>query len=171
MITLQQVDIPGQAIKELYEEAFPYEERRDWPVVLSLLGSGKLKILQLEKDGEFAGFVCYWPLPDYTFVEYLAIHAAARGGGIGTHIMEELEKRFGNLVLEVEPPLTEQAKRRVVFYERLGYLAFEQPYYQPPYHEGYPLLELRLMQKGSTHDGETFLNIKNQIYRFVYNLS
>lgn len=170
MIILKPANTPDEAVRELYEEAFPYEERRDWPVVLSLMETGKLRLLHLTKDGQFAGFVFYWPLPDFTFIEYFAVHAAARGGGIGTYIMEELEKMFGRLVLEVEPPLTEQARRRIVFYERLGYKMFDEPYFQPPHHEGYPQLELRLMQKGSTH-GETFQTIKNQIYHYVYNLS
>lgn len=83
--------------------------------------------------------------------------------------MQQLEIQFGKMVLEVEPPVTEQAIRRIKFYERLGYQTFPDAYYQPAYHEGYPPLELRLMQKGLT-PGETFLSIKNQLYKYVYNL-
>ncbi|CAL1516501.1 GNAT family N-acetyltransferase [Chitinophaga sp. MM2321] len=169
MISLLPITIADEAVKKLYEDAFPYEERRDWENLLALIASGKLSLLHISRDHAFAGFLCYWTLPDFTFIEYFAIHPDARGGGIGSQIMQQLGTKFGNIVLEVEPPLTEQAIRRIAFYERLGYQVFSQAYQQPPYHDNYPPLELRLMQKGFTSDEASFLRIKDQLYKHVYN--
>lgn len=79
MIALTHQAIPDETVKQLFEEAFPYEERREWPAILDLLAAGKVKFLCLTRGADFAGFVFYWPLPAFTFVEYLAIHPSSRG--------------------------------------------------------------------------------------------
>ncbi|MDR6565407.1 GNAT family N-acetyltransferase [Chitinophaga ginsengisegetis] len=169
MIRLVPTTIADEAIKNLYEEAFPEEERRPWNQQLSLVASGKLQLLRIVREDAFAGFIFYWNLPAFSFIEHFAIHPAARGGGAGTQVMQLMEAQLNGIVLEVEPPVTEQAIRRIKFYERLGYQTFAESYYQPPYYPHYPPLELRLMQKGLPPAAATFPDIKNQLYKYVYN--
>ncbi|NSL88614.1 GNAT family N-acetyltransferase [Chitinophaga sp. Mgbs1] len=167
MIRLIPTVTPEEAVRELYEASFPLEEKRPWDSLSELLKHDRLRLLTLDKEGVFGGFLFYWQLPDYFFIEYFAVHPDMRGGGTGSHVMRLLEEQTGGIVLEVEPPLTAQAVRRIAFYERLGYQAFPEVYHQPPHHKGFPPLELRLMQKGLT-PGETFLQVKNQLYKYVY---
>ncbi|PSL50036.1 ribosomal protein S18 acetylase RimI-like enzyme [Chitinophaga niastensis] len=169
MISMIPTNIAEDAVKSLYEAAFPKEERRPWEQELQLIATGKIRLLTLAKEAAFAGFVCYWQLPAFSFIEHFAIHPDTRGGGAGTQVMQLLEAQLGTIVLEVEPPLTEQAIRRIKFYERLGYQTFSQSYQQPPYYPDYPPLELRLMQKGMPHTATAFAQIKDQLYKSVYN--
>ncbi|MCW3463205.1 GNAT family N-acetyltransferase [Chitinophaga nivalis] len=168
MIQLVSVTEANEAVYNLFEAAFPIEERRPWDKQLHLMAIGELRLLHILKDDVFAGFVFYWELPDFCFIDYFAILPAARGGGSGTQVMQLLEQRFSHIVLEVEPPLTEEAVRRIGFYERLGYQTFPQLYHQPPHHAHLPPLELRLMQKGMSSTDAAFQEIKDQLYKNIY---
>lgn len=169
MIRLIPTTVADEAIKDLYEQAFPEEERRPWDQQLMLIASGKLHLLRIVSDNIFAGFIFYWRLPGFSFIEHFAIHPGTRGGGAGTQVMLLMEAELGGIVLEVEPPVTEQAIRRISFYERLGYQAFTESYHQPSYYPHYPPLELRLMQKGLTPGTAAFQTIKGSLYKHVYN--
>ncbi|MEZ2443710.1 GNAT family N-acetyltransferase [Chitinophaga sp. RCC_12] len=169
MIRLIPTTIANEATRDLYEEAFPEEERRPWNQQVQLVASRKLQLLHIHREDAFAGFIFYWNLPEFSFIEHFAIHPRTRGGGAGTQVMQLMEAQLNRIVLEVEPPVTEQAIRRIKFYGRLGYQAFAESYHQPPYHPHYPPLELRLMQKGLAPAAAMFPNIKEQLYKYVYN--
>ncbi|MBV8255827.1 MAG: GNAT family N-acetyltransferase [Chitinophaga sp.] len=170
MIQLQQSTHPSTDVKVLYDEAFPLAERRPWPAQLRLLAERKLQLVELRKEGQFAGFVFYWSLPSFSFIEYIAIAPAARGGGAGTYVMQLMADKLGPIVLEVEPPDTEQAIRRIHFYERLGYQTFPDPYEQPPHHPGHGGLPLRLMYLHLPTDLQ-FKDIKQTLYKEVYQVT
>jgi ribosomal protein S18 acetylase RimI-like enzyme len=169
MIELIPTNILDDVVKARYEEAFPLEERRPWDQQLALIASGKLQLLRIHRDHHDAGFIFYWSLPAFSFIEHFAIHPDHRGGGTGTQVMQTMEARLKQIVLEVEPPITEQAIRRIKFYERLGYQTFPEPYQQPPYYPQFPPLDLRLMQKGLAPAAADFTSIRNQLYQYVYN--
>jgi len=161
------VSIADDAIKRLYEDAFPKEERRPWNWQLELIAAGELRVLRISRDGLFAGFIFYWQLSAFAFIEHFAVHPDARGGGAGTRAMELLEKELGTMILEVEPPITEQAIRRIKFYERLGYTTFPDTYHQPSYYPEFPPLALRLMHKGLP-PALDFSYVQDQLYQYVY---
>lgn len=162
---------PLEDVKALLEEAFPPQERRRWDAQQQLIAAEKVKLLLLEKNRQFAGFVIYWALSDFYFIEYIAIHPDMRGGGAGSQVMRTLEKALFPLVLESEAPHTEIASRRVGFYERLGYVAWPHIYLQPPYHQGDAPVEMLLMQKGMHPDEPTFFRIKQELYRVIYGIT
>jgi len=169
MIDLIPVAVADEAIKELYEAAFPKEERRPWDWQSRLIAAGKIRILRIVKEEErFAGFVFYWNLPMFNFIEHFAIQADARGGGAGTRVMQLLEQQLETIILEVEPPETEQAIRRIKFYERLGYQTFPDTYEQPSYYPEIPPLKLCLMYKGCSPANTNFQHVKEQLYKYVY---
>ncbi|SEW28231.1 GNAT family N-acetyltransferase [Chitinophaga arvensicola] len=169
MIELIPVNIVEDAVKTLYEDAFPLEERRPWDQQLALVATGKLQLLRINRDHDYAGFIFYWSLPAFSFIEHFAIHPDKRGGGAGTQVMQVMEARLKQIVLEVEPPITEQAIRRIKFYERLGYQTFPEPYQQPAYYPQFAPLDLHLMQKGLSPAAADFISIRDQLYKYVYN--
>lgn len=161
------VTIPDQVI-QLYEQAFPVEERRNLSAQQTLLNSGALRLALLEKDGLFAGFVFYWQLTDFAFIEHFAVSADQRGAGIGSGVMRLMEQEYPCIVLEVEPPHTIDAQRRIRFYEGLGFTAYTFSYLQPPYQAGGQPLPMLLMQKGMPPEEHTFSKISTEIYLEVY---
>ncbi|PWV48375.1 GNAT family N-acetyltransferase [Chitinophaga sp. S165] len=161
------VTIPDN-VAALYEQAFPHEERRNLPAQQLLLNNGALRLALLENDEVYAGFVFYWQLTDFVFVEHFAIALEMRGSGIGSRVMRLMEQKYPRIVLEVEPPHSDDAVRRIRFYEGLGFKAYAYPYLQPPYQVGGAPLNMLLMQKGMSPEEHTFTKINSEIYLEVY---
>jgi ribosomal protein S18 acetylase RimI-like enzyme len=130
-------------IKELYYAAFPEAERRDWQSLLNLLGTQSEMWMQvIEEDGLAIGFWVFWVLGDFYFLEHFAVDPVLRGKRYGERIMQEL-MQHSQVILEVEPASTENALRRIAFYERLGFTLLSFPYFQPCYRDpeaSYPML-------------------------------
>lgn len=130
----------------LYETAFPREERRPTDQWLTLLESNPLiHLLPIEPK---AGFLTYWTLDGFLYIEHFAIKESARGNGLGSRALREfLEAQAVQLpvILEVEPPATAIACRRIAFYQRCGFHLLDQPYLQPSYRNDGTTLPLRLM--------------------------
>jgi len=171
MLTIQNlkspVTIPGY-VAALYEQAFPPEERRNLTAQQELLNNGALRLAILENNDVFAGFVFYWELTDFMFIEHFAISPEQRGSGIGSGVIRLLEQEHPHMVLEVEPPHSDDAIRRIRFYEGLGFKTYAFPYLQPPYQAGGTPLPMLLMQKGMPPEEHTFTKINSEIYLEVY---
>ena len=71
-------------------------------------------------------------------------------------------------LLEVEMPTEEMSKRRIGFYERLGFVLDHHVYFQPPYRKGEAFLEMRLMTHGELDLERSFERVKTIIHQNVY---
>lgn len=169
MLKLVSTKTAPEEVYTLYEAAFPVVERRPWPEQLALVEQGKLHLSLLIQSEEFAGFVFFWPLHNFHFIEHFAVSPALRGSGIGTAVMNVLSDSFSRILLEVEPPETgADAERRIRFYERNGFTALPFSWQQPSYHPGGEPLHLILMQKGMDNSAETFARIRYELFEKVY---
>ncbi len=146
-------------VEDLYMQAFPEEERRLWNPRPEGL---RLQIARDSADS-FLGFITTWQLPgDITYVEHLAVSPALRGLGTGGRIIDMLPAR---VILEVELPETEEARRRIAFYERHGFRTVpEQPYLQPPYARHLPSVPMLLMVRGEFDVAQTARNLHRIVY-------
>ena len=82
------------------------------------------------------------------------------------HVLSLSQQPF---VLEVELPDTDIARRRIAFYERIGFVLCEKHYLQPPYNEGFPAVPLRLMEYGGQLTKTDFDQVAHTLHRVVYN--
>lgn len=85
--------------------------------------------------------------------------------------MDEFFSLVGDrpVILEAEPPeLNETARRRVAFYERLGYKLNPHEYYQPPYKLGGKPLRLVIMSAPNALSEEEFFRARTVLYRDAY---
>lgn len=155
----------------LYESAFPPDERRRSEEFLRLVEEEPLFQLDIfvnERD-EFVGFFTKWVWDDFRYGEHFAVSPEFRGGGYGREILEE-EFRDDNrpLLLEVELPENEMARRRIGFYQRNGFRLWEEiPYVQPSYSPGLASLEMKLMTRGDielTADDERIRRFRRCVY-------
>lgn len=120
-------------------------------------------------DGTPAGFVSYWDLGDFCYIEHFAIDPEKRNGGYGGKLLDQLRaKEERPFVLEVELPEEEMAQRRINFYQRKGYTLWEEEYFQPPYKAGDGQLPMLLMVNGALNPRTDFERIKGRIHRTVY---
>ena len=164
-------DAVPSRIKDLYHHSFPLYERRPWPQQVLLVEEKKLQLLELVLDNRFAGFIFFWPLSAFIFIEHFAIDHTRRGSGIGTQAMQHVAAVSGTVILETEPEdQGMHAQRRIRFYEKLGYKKFPFPYQQPPYLPGYPAPNMYLMHNGQPTGAADFEKVKNEIYTTVYGI-
>lgn len=121
------------------------------------------------EDNVPVGFITYWNLGDFYYIEHFAIDPDHRNGGYGKKVLAHLKERLNApIVLEVELPTEEMSKRRINFYQREGYTLWEKEYFQPPYKTGEDILPMLLMVNGELDAEKDFEQIKNKMHREVY---
>ncbi|MFI3240514.1 MAG: GNAT family N-acetyltransferase [Bacteroidales bacterium] len=119
---------------DLYLEAFPVEERRGLDYFLECLNYSSFRLYAIVDGDRFIGFIAWWDLADVRYVEYLATSPAMRGEGYGKMILQNFMAESDKpILLEVEHPEDEIKRRRIGFYERLGFTLNAHDYAQPPY--------------------------------------
>ena len=72
------------------------------------------------------------------------------------------------VILEVEPPETEIARRRIGFYQRLGLYLNDFPYTQPSMQKDQPPIPLKIMSWPEKVEENTFRSWQKRIYQAVY---
>lgn len=138
----------------LYELAFPEAERRPIAKYRHIAAAEpRFHICVATLDGAFAGFITYWAILDFVYIEHLAVMPDIRGLGIGRNLLALVAERAGGkpIIFEVEPDADEISHKRIVFYQRLGYILHPNfPYIQPAYAPGRDPIELQLMTSTPT---------------------
>lgn len=157
-------------IERVYTESFPQDERRDFDEVVRLLRENDDFAIVLLSDREKpVGFISYWPWDDFAYLEHFAIDSRCRGAGYGAEAMSELLKQIDKpAVLEVEKPEDDLSRRRIAFYQRLGFVLSTRPYIQPPYSADRHPLELYLMSHGAIDLDQVFDTVVTRIHNRVY---
>ncbi|MDO4288683.1 MAG: GNAT family N-acetyltransferase [Eubacterium sp.] len=160
-----------EAAYAIIEASFPRSERRSRKGQQALLEEAAYELLTLPApDGGVLAVLGVWHLGDFDYIEHAAVSVEARGGGIGSRIFEEFFKINGGrmVLLEVEPPEETDAKRRIRFYERLGFYLNPYDYCQPSLGEGKPALPLQIMTYPEAIDQGRFEDCRSELMRTVY---
>ena len=159
-----------ERIEKTYNDSFPPVERRDFSLLREFIDAKPhFEVFCLLRDDQYVGFITGWQLDGFVFAEHFAIDEAFRNGGVGAQAMDSfIAAHSMPVVLEVELPSDSLSKRRIGFYERLGFRLDNHEYFQPPYSEGDQPLELRLMTYGDLDLNQSFTDIRNAIYSKVY---
>lgn len=162
-----------EQVKHTYEASFPANERRDFALIRELIKeSPYFRLYALLRGETYVGFLTAWRFETFVYIEHFAIDEAARCGGIGAEAMRQF-LAFAALpvVLEVDLPTDELSRRRIGFYERLGFALDTHTYFQPPYRPADEPLEMRLMYVGDWNREERFESVRQLLYREVYGVS
>lgn len=175
MISIQPIstaDVQHYAfMEELLIAAFPPEEYRELHNLREYTDRTDNFHNNILFDGETPiGFITYWDFDTFYYFEHFAINPALRNGGYGKKVLNFLcEKLQRPIVLEVEAPVEEMAQRRINFYKRHGFLLWKKEYQQPSYKPGDPFLPMYLMVHGSLQCEQDFNEVRQRIYKEVYN--
>lgn len=156
-------------IKKIYEDAFPAHERREWSRLLELIPlQDEMHLDLLHTDDGHIGLLIWWQIETAYYIEHFAIDAALRGKSYGAAVLNYYKDLLpGKIILEVEPPETTDAVRRISFYERLGYRVLDVDYRQPSYTDPDGSFSMLLMSNVPFQDGEGQIlaeQIKNKVY-------
>lgn len=155
---------------EIMEYSFPPDERRDFEEQFEEFSKPFFHCMSYEPDG-IAGFMNYWDLGSFVYLEHFAVARGLRGRGLGAQLMDEFFSMVGGrpVILEAEPPeLGDIARRRIAFYERLGYKLNPHEYYQPPYRPYGKPVRLVIMSAPAELSEEEFFRARTILYRDAY---
>ncbi len=156
---------------ELYQSSFPEEERRDHAYQLAALECEEYHFAAILKDEDVVGLMAWWSFDSLIYIEHFAIMESCRSHGYGKEYLCDFVRHIGKpILLEVEPPTEDIRKRRIGFYERLGFHLNEHDYAQPPYRgdEFVPLMLMTSPYPISMDDVERFKRECFPIIHFRY---
>lgn len=157
-----------QELWKIYQYSFPESERRDLQHQKRILKDPLYHLLPLYDQHNLSGFVAFWDLNTFIFIEHLAIKKTLRGKGYGSKAIKRMASKYPKIVLEVEKPDTRDARRRISFYERLGFILNSYPYLQPPYQPRMYPVPLFLMSFPRKLKEWEFHQTRNILYTRVY---
>jgi len=154
----------------IMEASFPAIERRTYAGQKELLTDPHYRLItETDDKGSIIAFLAVWEFPMFRFVEHIAVDPSVRGGGLGGKLMNAYIRESSKpVILEVEPPETELAERRIGFYERLGFRLNPFDYLQPPLQTGLPELPLQMMSYPELLKDEEFSLFREMLYTRVY---
>ncbi|NMB38239.1 MAG: GNAT family N-acetyltransferase [Firmicutes bacterium] len=160
-------------IYDIMVESFPTCEIRSYQKALQLLNNPNYKIIVIQDQQlkKISGFFAVWNLTSFNFIEHFAVRKDMRGLGIGSKAMKKyIHINSRPLVLEVEAFPTEEAKRRIKFYQRLGFVENELAYLQPPIEKGQARPPLKIMNCPSPIPKKNYKNIKAVLFSKIYGI-
>ncbi|HLF54158.1 MAG TPA: GNAT family N-acetyltransferase [Candidatus Nanoarchaeia archaeon] len=156
-----------KSVWEIYESSFPSDERRDINQQTELLKNPLYKFFAAYDNGSIVGIIGTWQIDDFVFIEHFAIKEGLRGAGLGTALLNAFIPTK-KIVLETERPVTDTAKRRIAFYERLGFRLNTYDYTQPAYSSDKKPVPMFLMSYPESLSVSEFTEIRRSLHTQVY---
>jgi len=146
---------------ELYEDAFPLEERRLLDAQVRVMKKPNYHFEIIIDKKQLIGFLLWWDFETHRYIDHFATSTHQRNKGFGKLILEGFMANNNKpILLEVELPNSTINQRRIKFYERIGFKLNQHYYEVPPINEDQLPLQLLLMSYPnllSTKDVEQFI--------------
>lgn len=113
-------------IKHLYMDAFPFEERIPFYIMVSVGNDRGVEFLSIYDEDTWLGFIHTLVGEKLSYIFYFAIDGSLRQSGYGSKIIREYKKMHPKLSLAIEPieegsDNIRQRKKRLAFYEKNGF--------------------------------------------------
>ena len=113
-------------IKQLYMDAFPFDERIPFYIMVSVGNDRGVEFLSIYDDDTWLGFIHTLVGEKLSYIFYFAIDGSLRQSGYGSKIIREYKKMHPKLSLAIEPieegsDNIRQRKKRLAFYEKNGF--------------------------------------------------
>ena len=154
-------------VYQLYQEAFPEDERRSLPQLINCFNNTKYKLTGFWHFNNFVGFIEYWHFDSFIFVEHMAVSEKLRGKSIGKNMMQTITNKNIPVYLEIELVTNETSKRRYNFYLKIGFEIIKINYYQPAYDKNKKPIKMHILTNQKLQNKEIEQAIL-QILKTVY---
>lgn len=165
-ISLSQFD----DVYALFQQSFVPSELRPYQYMKDLFQQGLFCIYACYSKQELQGAMIVWELKHCVYLENFAVHEKMRGQGLGSDLMKQFCQMYVNdfLFLEVEEPYDDFSRRRIQFYERMGFILNPYDYIQPTFRQGDQPVILNMMTYPEMMDEQKYQKIKKEIFEVVY---
>lgn len=115
-----------EEIKRLYWDAFPFEERIPFYIMVLVGNDRGVEFLSVYDDDIWLGFIHTLVGEKLSYIFYFAIDGRLRRSGYGSKILREYKKIHPRLSLAIEPieegsDNIKQRKKRLEFYNKNGF--------------------------------------------------
>lgn len=159
-------------VEKLLTVSFPLEEYRPLKHWKDHTDTNELFNNNVVLDGnEPVGLMTIWSLDGFSYIEHFAINPELRSSGFGSNVLNILEKEIEQpIILEVEIPNNNTAKRRIEFYKRYGFKLWDDEYVQPPYRDTTAALPMKIMCRGNLDPEKDYDKVVRELYSKVYNI-
>ncbi|WP_430811347.1 MULTISPECIES: GNAT family N-acetyltransferase [unclassified Carboxylicivirga] len=150
----------------LYCNAFPVDERRQLDVQSVIMQQSRYRYEVVYSGSIFVGILLWWQFDNSVYLEHLATTEGMRGKGVGRAMIKQfLQGLAQKVILEVELPNSPLNRRRIAFYERLGFVLNEYEYQQMPMRRGGAEVDLMLMTYPGTIKEVDVVDFKKEYER------
>lgn len=159
------------AVYEMLTQSFPSHELRDYNHQKALLADPKfcVYVIRDTTSRHIKAFISVWDIDDFGFIDHFAVSPHFRNEGLGSKILQAIRTTLNRgIFLEVEPPETETAKRRIAFYQRNGYTLNPYKYELPPLAKGRTPTTLMIMSSDGELAEQRFMLLKKSLFRIAY---
>ena len=159
-------------IYNIMELSFPSSERRTYEKGIEVIKHSNYHVfVSYNKNMSIGGFIAEWDYKDFRYIEHFAVHPSERGSGLGTMMIHEyLNLNKKPVYIEVEAADNHIAKRRIKYYQRIGFVLSELGYVQPPLKPTHSEVNLKIMTYPYALP-ETVLKYKEKIFECVYKVN
>jgi ribosomal protein S18 acetylase RimI-like enzyme len=130
----------------IYNTSFPHNEKRALDQQTAVFNKPEWQLNVFISDNRLFGFISFWTATEFIFIEHLAIAPEFRNRGLGKTILKPfLENNSKPVILEIELPADTNTRRRLRFYESLGFQKNDHNHCQPPYHSGDKPIPMKIL--------------------------
>ncbi|WP_291649318.1 GNAT family N-acetyltransferase [Clostridium sp.] len=134
-----------EEIWELYNSSFPIFERRILSNQIDAIKNDRFNCKTYFEDETLVGILFYWEYKNYKYIEHFAINEYLRGKKYGSKILQDFCDDNKTIILEIDPIVDEISKRRLMFYENIGFKLNNIVHIHPPYRKGYKGHNLKVL--------------------------
>ena len=107
----------------LYDSSFPDFERRSHSALIETLKQKEFTQEIYVENSKLLALLSYWTFEKFAFLEYIAVDSSLRGSGIGSKVLGAFLAQLNGktCILGIDPPVDYISKKRLRFYEKLGF--------------------------------------------------
>ncbi|MCT7987052.1 GNAT family N-acetyltransferase [Laspinema olomoucense] len=179
IVQLTDINHPDfQGALQIYLDSFPASERQPLEILEARLSNQLYQWFIAKTENQVVGIALLYPLKpsDFIVLDYLGIDKDYRSRGIGrmliSYLIDWVHNQQKTLLIEVENPRfcddSEQAKRRIQFYQNNGAkVLYPVRYVLPPLSGDVPT-EMLLMMVPAEVGGQLPGNLVQQLIQQVY---
>lgn len=154
-------------VDDLYLRAFPWHEQREADAKRQALAHPDYALEAWFDDGTFVGLSGTWAFDGYSYIEHLAIDDSLRGRGYGKRLLRQLLERHPRTLLEIDPLKTDIARKRLRFYQSMGFVANDYAHAHPSYHDGIADHELIVLSYPQVLNAQAYQRFSEDLRQVV----